>query len=83
MSDSVSTYSESILMLDADTRLYPEKDGGRVFHAPPDCAAIPERTRDAPEAFSADQLEQIPYSLLSACPVCFKTKSVSESGESK
>ena len=71
MPDSVSTYSESILMLDADTRLYPEKDGGRVFHAPP---------RDAPEAFSADQLEQSPYSLLSACPVCFKTKSVSESG---
>ncbi len=35
MPDSVSTYSESILMLDADTRLYPEKDGGRVFHAPP------------------------------------------------
>ena len=50
---------------------------------PPDCAAISERTCDAPEAFSADQLEQSPYSLLSACPVCFKTKSVSESGESK
>ena len=50
---------------------------------PPDCAAIPERTRDALEAFSADQLEQSPYSLLSACPVCLKTKSVSESGESK
>ena len=50
MPDSVSTYSESILMLDADTRLYPEKDGGRVFHA----------ARDAPEAFSADQLEQKP-----------------------
>ena len=33
MPDSVSTYSESILMLAADTRLYPEKDGGRVFHA--------------------------------------------------
>lgn len=84
MPDSVSTYSESILMLDADTRLYLEKDGGRVFHAaPPDCAAIPERAHDAPEAFSADQLEQSPYSLLSAYPVCFKTKSVSESGESK
>ena len=83
MPDSVSTYSESILMLAADTRLYPEKDGGRVFHAAPDCAAIPEHARDAPEAFSADQLEQSPYSLLSACPVCFKTKSVSESGESK
>lgn len=50
---------------------------------PPDCASIPERARDAPEAFSADQLEQSPYSLLSACLVCFKTKSVSESGESK
>jgi hypothetical protein len=50
---------------------------------PPDCAAIPERTRDAPEAFSADQLEQSPYSLLQPCPECFKTKSVSESGESK
>lgn len=50
---------------------------------PSDCAAIPERARDALEAFSADQLEQSPYSLLSACPVCFKTKSVSESGESK
>lgn len=84
MPDSVSTYSESILMLDADTRLYPEKDGGRVFHAAPlDCAAIPERACDALGAFSADQLEQSPYSLLSACPVCFKTKSVSESGESK
>lgn len=83
MPDSVSTYSESILMLAADTRLYPEKDGGRVFHAAPDCAAIPERACDAPEAFSADQLEQSPYSLLSACPVYFKTKIVSESGESK
>ena len=50
---------------------------------PPDCAAIPERARNAPEVFFADQLEQSPYSLLSACPVCFKTKSVSESGESK
>ena len=38
MPDSVSTYSESILMLDADTRLYPEKDGGRVFHAAPPIA---------------------------------------------
>ncbi len=84
MSDSVSTYSESILMLNADTRLYPEKDGGRVFHAaPPDCAAVPERACDAPEAFSADQLEQSPYSLLQPCPECFKTKSVSKSGESK
>ena len=83
MPDFVSTYSESILMLDADMHLYPEKDGGRVFHATPDCAAIPESARDALEAFSADQLEQSPYSLLSACPVCFKTKSVSESGESK
>ena len=27
---------------------------------PPDFAAIPERARDAPEAFSADQLEQKP-----------------------
>lgn len=74
MPDFVSTYSESILMLDADTRLYPEKDGGRVFHVSSDCAAIPERTRDAPEAFSADHPEQSPYSLLSACPVCLKTK---------
>ena len=73
MPDSVSTYSESILMLDADTRLYPEKNGGRVFHA----------ARDALEAFSADQLEQSPYSLLSTCPVCLKTKSVSESEESQ
>lgn len=84
MPDSVSSYSESILMLDADTRLYPEKDGGRVFHAaPPDCTAIPECARDVPEAFSADQLKQSPYSLLNACPVCFKTKSVTESEESK
>ena len=83
MPDSVSTSSESLLMLDADTLLYLEKDGGRVFHATPDCAAIPKRARDALEAFSADQLEQSPYSLLSACPVCFKMKSVSESGESK
>ena len=83
MPDSVSTYSESILMLDADTRLYPEKDGGRVFHATPDCAAIPESARDALETFSADQLEQSPHSLLSAYPVCFMTKSVSESGESQ
>ncbi len=83
MPDSVSTYSESILMLDADTRLYPEKDGGRVFHATPDCAAIPESARDALETFSADQLEQSPYSLLQPCPECFKTKSASESGENK
>ena len=83
MPDFVSTYSESILMLAADTRLYPEKDGGRVFHAAPDCAAIPERARDAPEAFSADQLEQSPYSLLSACPVCFGTQGTEENGENK
>ena len=38
MPDSVSTYSEPILMLAADTRLYPEKDGGRVFHAAPPIA---------------------------------------------
>ncbi len=44
-------------MLDADTLLYLEKDGGRVFHATPDCAAIPESARDALETFSADQLE--------------------------
>ncbi len=81
--DSVSTYSESLLMLDADTLLYLEKDGGRVFHATPDCAAIPESARDALETFSADQLEQSPYSLLQPCPECFKTKSASESGENK
>ena len=81
--DSVSTSSESLLMLDADTLLYLEKDGGRVFHATPDCAAIPESARDALETFSADQLEQSPYSLLQPCPECFKTKSASESGESK
>ena len=79
MPDFVSTYSESILMPDASIR----RRMAAEFSIPPDCAAIPERARDAPEAFSADQLEQSPYSLLSACPVCFKTKSVSESGESK
>lgn len=83
MPDFIFTYGESIVMPDADTRLYPEKDGGRVFHVSSDCAAIPEHARDALEAFSADQLEQSPYRLLSACPVCFKTKSVSESGERK
>ena len=81
--DSVSTHNDSTLMIDADTNLYVEKDGGAVFHATPDCAAIPESARDALEAFSADQLEQSPYSLLSACPVCFETKSASESGEDK
>ena len=84
MPDSVSTSSESLLMLDADTLLYLEKDGGRVFHAaPPDCAAIPEHARDAPEAFSADQLEQSPYRLLSACPVCFGTQGTEENGGNK
>lgn len=81
--DSVATHNESVLMLDADTRLYVEKDGGRVFHSTPDCTAISESARDALEAFSAEQLGQSPYSLLSACPVCFETKSASESGESK
>lgn len=28
-------------MLDADTRLYPEKDGGRVFHTPPIAPPFP------------------------------------------
>ena len=79
MPDSVSTYSESILMLDADTRLYPEKDGGRVFHTALRLRRHSRTRPDALEAFSADQLEQSPYRLLSACPVCFKTKSVSES----
>lgn len=27
-------------MIDADTTLYLEKDGGRVFHSTPDCTAI-------------------------------------------
>ena len=81
--DSVSTHNDSTLMIDADTNLYVEKDGGAVFHATPDCAAIPESARDALEAFSAERLEQSPYSLLSACPVCFETKSASENGESK
>lgn len=80
---SVATHSESVLMLDADTRLYVEKDGGRGFHSTPNCTAIPESARDALEAFSAEQLGQSPYSLLSACPVCFETKSASESGEGK
>lgn len=81
--DSVSTHNDSTLMIDADTNLYVEKDGGAVFHATPDCAAISESARDALEAFSAERLEQSPYSLLSACPVCFETKSASESGEDK
>lgn len=80
MPDFVSTYSESILMPDASIR---RRMAAEFSTLSPDCAAIPERARDAPEAFSANQLEQSPYSLLSACPVCFKTKSVSESGESK
>lgn len=79
--DSVATHNESILMIDADTTLYLEKDGGRVFHAASDCAAIPESSRGALETFSADQLEQSPYSLLSPCPVCFETRSASEGGK--
>ena len=78
-----STHNDSTLMIDADTNLYVEKDGGTVFHANPDCAAIPEGARDALETFSTERLEQSPYSLLSACPVCFETKSASESGEDK
>ena len=70
-------------MIDADTTLYLEKDGGRVFHSTPDCTAIPDSARNALETFSADLLDHSPYSLLSACPVCFQTKNVSESGESK
>lgn len=81
--DSVATHNESTLMIDADTTLYLEKDGGTVFHATPDCAAIPESARNALETFSADQLEQSPYSLLSPCPVCLKTKTASENNESK
>ena len=83
--DSVATHNESVLMIDADTTLYLEKDGGTVFHSTPDCTAIPESARNVLEAFSADLLEQSPYSLLSACPVCFETKSTSasESGEGK
>ena len=81
--DSVASHHESTLMIDTDATLYLEKDGGTVFHMNPDCTAIPESARDALEAFSADLLGQSPYSLLSACPVCFETKSASESGESK
>lgn len=79
MPDSVSTYSESILMPDASIR----RRMAAEFSIPPDCAAIPESARDALETFSADQLEQSPYSLLQPCPECFKTKSASESGENK
>lgn len=80
MPDFVSTYSESILMPDASIR---RRMAAEFSTLPPDCAAIPERARDALETFSADQLEQSPYSLLQPCPECFKTKSASESGESK
>ena len=83
MPASVSTYSESILMLDADTRLYPEKDGGRVFHAPPISPPFPNAPAMRWKHFPPTNLNKSPYRLLSACPVCLKTKSVSESGESK
>ncbi|MFR6378164.1 MAG: hypothetical protein ACLUN5_17645 [Oscillospiraceae bacterium] len=33
--DSVTSHNESTLMIDADTTLYLEKDGGRVFHSTP------------------------------------------------
>ena len=79
--DSVASHTESTPMIDADTTLYLEKDGGRVFHMNPDCTAIPESARNALEAFSANLLEQSPYSLLNACPVCFKTQSAEENGE--
>ena len=81
--DSVSTHTDSTLMIDADTTLYLEKDGGAVFHATPDCTAIPESSRDALEAFSADLLEQSPYSLLNACPICFELHGAKENGETK
>ena len=81
--DSVSTHTDSTLMIDADTTLYLEKDGGAVFHATPDCTAIPESSRDALEAFSADLLEQSPYSLLNACPICFELHRAKENGETK
>ena len=64
-------------------RLYLEKDGGRVFHSTPDCTAIPESARNALETFSADLLDQSPYSLLSACPVCFGTQGTEENGGNK
>lgn len=51
MPDFVSIYSESILMPDASIR---RRMAAEFSTLPPDCAAIPERTRDAPEAFSAD-----------------------------
>ena len=81
--DSVASHNESTLMIDADTTLYLEKDGGRVFHSTPDCTAIPESARNALETFSADLLDQSPYSLLSACPVCFGTQGTEENGENK
>lgn len=81
--DSVSTHNESTLMIDADTTLYLEKDGGRVFHSTPDCTAIPESARNTLETFSADLLDQSPYSLLSACPVCFGTQGTEENGGNK
>lgn len=81
--DSVASHNESTLMIDADTTLYLEKDGGRVFHSTPDCTAIPESARNALETFSADLLDQSPYSLLSACPVCFGTQDTEENGGNK
>ncbi|MFR0859594.1 MAG: M56 family metallopeptidase [Christensenellales bacterium] len=81
--DSVASHNESTLMIDADTTLYLEKDGGRVFHSTPDCTAIPESARNALETFSADLLDQSPYSLLSACPVCFGTQGTEENGGNK
>ena len=81
--DSVASHNEFTLMIDADTTLYLEKDGGRVFHSTPDCTAIPESARNALETFSADLLDQSPYSLLSACPVCFGTQGTEENGGNK
>lgn len=67
----------SIPLPDGDTPLYYNPDGGKYYHSAEACYAVKDKYLPL-TAFRYDELEEEPYSALTACPNCAPPRRVAE-----